>query len=131
MTSVVRIRSASEQALDLVQREFPNYHPLVSLARLAHREDVQSNPVLELEVHRTILPYVSPKLSSVEVQQDIREERRVIVSLFEDRQLPDGRTVEVVVPLVTDVTEIVRLDSEPDPQRPMAKEMSYGFDEDE
>lgn len=110
MTSVVKIQSAAEIALNLVQREYPNYHPLVSLARMAHNEDVRADPKLEFEVHKAILPYVMPKLSSVEVKADVKEERRVIVSLFEERQLPNGLTVDVEVPLVTDVTEIVRLD---------------------
>lgn len=77
---------------------------------MAHRADVMADPKLELEVHKTILPYVAPKLANIEVKADINEERRVIVSLFEDRQLPDGRTVEVEVPLVTDVTDLVPLD---------------------
>lgn len=110
MTQVARVRSPSEAALALVQQEFPNYHPLVSLARLAHRKEVTDDPKLELEVHRTILPYVTPKLANLEVKADIREERRVVVSLFEDRQLPDGRTVGVEIPLVTDVTDVVPLD---------------------
>jgi hypothetical protein len=110
MSSIVRVRNASEMALELVQREFPNYHPLISLARLAHRTEVIADPKLELEVHRTILPYVAPKLANVEVKAEVREERRVIVSLFEDRQLPDGRTVEVEVPLVTEVTDLIPLD---------------------
>jgi hypothetical protein len=111
MTSTaVRVRSPSEAALAMVQSEFPNYHPLISLARLAHRKEVIEDPKLELEVHRTILPYVTPKLSNVEVKVDDKAERRVIVSLFEDRVLPDGRTVEVEVPLVMDVTDVVPLD---------------------
>lgn len=110
MSNVVRIKNASEMALDIVQREFPNYHPLVSLARLAHDARVKDDPKLELEVHRTILPYVAPKLSSVEVKTDVKEERRVIVSLFEQRQLDNGSVVDVEVPLVTEVDEIVRLD---------------------
>jgi hypothetical protein len=109
-TSIVQIKSASQMALDLVQREFPTYHPLIALARLAHRQEVTDDPKLELEVHKTILPYVTPKLSSVEVKQDIREERRVIVSLFEEAVLADGRIVDVEVPLVTEVRELVRLD---------------------
>lgn len=110
MSNVVRIKNASEMALDIVQREFPNYHPLLSLARLAHDDRVKDDPKLELEVHRTILPYVAPKLSSVEVKTDVKEERRVIVSLFEQRQLDNGSVVDVEVPLVTEVSEIVRLD---------------------
>lgn len=109
-TSLVKISSASEAALHLVQREFPQYHPLISLARLAHRADVIEDPKLELEIHKTILPYVAPKLSSVEVKQEISDDRRVIVSLFEQRELPNGSIIDVEVPLVSEVSEIVRLD---------------------
>lgn len=111
MGNALRIRAPSEAALALVQSEFPNYHPLIALARLAHRKDVICDPHLELEVNRTILPYVTPKLSSVEVKHEVSEDdRRVIVSLFETRTLENGRQVEVEVPLVTDVTDIVELD---------------------
>ena len=110
MGAVVTVKNASQLALDIVQREFPNYHPLIALARLAHRDDVTCDPKLELEVHKTILPYVAPKLSSVEVKAEINEDRRVIVSLFETRTLEDGRTVDVEVPLVTEVEDLVRLD---------------------
>lgn len=110
-TSVVRIRSPSEAALALVQSEYPNYHPLIALARLAHRKEVTDDPKLELEVHRTILPYVAPKLANVEVKSEVKEERRVIVSLFETKTLDDGRTVDVEVPLVTEVEDLVPLDS--------------------
>lgn len=110
MTTAIRVRSPSESALALVQSEFPNYHPLLALARLAHRKEVMDDPKLELEVHKTILPYVAPKLANVEVKHEMKEERRVIVSLFEERKLPDGRTVDVEVPLVTDITDLVALD---------------------
>jgi len=107
---VIKIRSPGDLALELIQREFPNYHPLVSLARLAHRAEVISDPALELDVHKTILPYVTPKLSSVEVKSDQGLDRRVVVSLFETHTLEDGRIVDTEVPLVTDVSEIVALD---------------------
>lgn len=110
MSQLARVRSPSEAALALVQTEFPQYHPLIALARLAHRKDVIDDPKLELEVHKTILPYVAPKLANIEVKADISEERRVIVSLFEERQLPNGSKVEVEVPLVTDITDVVALD---------------------
>lgn len=110
MGSAVRVMSAAEVALNIVQREYPNYHPLISLARLAHKEEVIADPKLEFEVHKAILPYVTPKLSSVEVKTDQVDDRRVIVSLFEPHQLEDGRVVDVEVPLVTEVDEIVKLD---------------------
>jgi len=109
-SSVVRVRSASDQALALVQSEYPNYHPLTSLARLAHRQDVMMDAKLELEVHKAILPYVAPKLANVEVKTTDIDDRRVVVSLFEDVALPDGRHQMVEVPLVREAVEIVPLD---------------------
>lgn len=108
--SLVRIRTPSEAALELVQRKYPTYHPLVALADLAHKAEVVADPKLEFEVHKAILPYVTPKLSSVEVKQENTETKRVIVSLFETRELEDGRVVDVEVPLVTEASELVRLD---------------------
>jgi len=108
--SVVKVQGPAEKALALVQSEFPNYHPLVALARMAHRPDVIEEPRLEFEVHKAILPYVTPKLSSVEVQTEVNDTRRVIVSLFEQHTLPNGNVVDVEVPLVTEVDEIVPLD---------------------
>lgn len=111
LSQVARVMTAAERALSLVQSEFPNYHPLISLARMAHDVRVQQDPKLELEVHRSILPYVSPKLANVEVKQTDPDARRIVVSLFESKQLEDGRVVEVEVPLVRDVSEIVPLDN--------------------
>jgi hypothetical protein len=107
---VTRIQSASERALALVQRDHREYHPLVALARMAHQENVRCDPKLELEVHKAILPYVTPKLATQEVIAHEGQDRRILVSLFEERTLEDGRTVEVEVPLVTDVTDLVPLD---------------------
>lgn len=110
-TSVTRIKTPAEAALGLIQEHFPTYHPLVALAKLAHRDEVIQDPRLELDVHKAILPYVTPKLSSVEVKQEVTEDRRVIVSLFEDVALPDGRVVQSEIPLVTEVEELVPLDT--------------------
>ena len=108
--NVVRITSPGDEALALMTREYPGYHPLVAIARLAHRADVIQDPRLELDCHKAILPYVRPKLSNVEVDLKPNEERRVVVSLFEERTLPDGRRTEVEIPLVTEVQDVVPLD---------------------
>jgi len=107
---VTKIQSPADQALALARSEFPNYHPLVSLVRLAHKEQVVEDPRLEFEIHKAILPYVTPKLSSIEVKSEVNDTRRVIVSLFEQQTLPNGQVVDVEVPLVTDVTDVVPLD---------------------
>ena len=97
-------------ALAMIRSEYSNYHPLVSLVRLAHKEEVIADPRLEFEVHKAILPYVTPKLSSIEVKSEVNETRRVIVSLFEQQTLPNGQIVDVEVPLVTEVEDLVPLD---------------------
>lgn len=110
MYRVIEQRTPAEEALKLVQREFPEYHPLIALARLAHKTQVTEDPKLELAVHQTLLPYVQPKLSSVEVKTDLSSHRRVVVTLFEDIDVEDA-TVRTEVPLVVDQHELVPLDS--------------------
>lgn len=113
---VVRIKSAAQVALDLVQREFPNYHPLVSLARLAHSPTVLEDPKLELQVHATILPYVAPKLQSVEVVENNPDDRRVVVTLFDEAEITDAQEVRHV-PVETSIVlddrhvELIPLDA--------------------
>jgi hypothetical protein len=109
-TQVSRLKSASDRALDLIQRDYPNYHPLIALAQMAHQENVRCDPRIEMEVHKAILPYVVPKLQTSEVVAEINEDRRIVVSLFEEHTLENGRTVNVEVPLITEVSEIVPLD---------------------
>jgi hypothetical protein len=112
MTQVVRIKSAAQTALDLVQREFRDYHPLVSLARLAHDPRVIDDPRLEIDVHKAILPYVAPKLASVEVTEVNPDDRRVVVTLFDEMQIEDGTYVQTTTPLeIEDSVQLVPLDS--------------------
>lgn len=110
MTAVARLQAQNATVLDLVQRRYPNYHPVIAMVDLAHRAEVTQDPKLEFEIHKAIAPYCVPKLSSLEVSAP-KEPTRVVVSLFEDIQLEDGRTVEVEVPLVREVSEIVPLES--------------------
>lgn len=110
MHPVAKIQSPADKALALVRSEFPNYHPLVSLVRLAHKQEVIDEPRLEFEIHKAILPYVTPKLSSIEVQSEVNDTRRVVVSLFEQHTLPNGNVVDVEVPLITEVEDVVPLD---------------------
>ena len=112
MKALTKVQTPQQAALDLVQHEFPNYHPLIALSRLAHRADVKSDPRLELEIHRTILPYVQPKLSSIEMKVQQTEERRVVISLFEEKVLENGMVVQEEVPLITDISDIVPLDGD-------------------
>lgn len=110
MGQVYRVQDASQAAISLIQREFPQYHPLLGLARLVHTDQVRADPRLEFECHKALLPYVTPKLASLEVRQEVNEDRRVVVSLFEQTALENGSVVETEVPLITEVEDLVPLD---------------------
>ena len=74
-------QSRRDMLLGMVQKEFPSYHPLISIARIAHHGDADLK--LQFECHKTIAKYLEPELKSVEVKGDIREEKVVRVSLFD------------------------------------------------
>ena len=79
MMPVTTTRSSA--LVTMLHAEFPNYHPLLSIARLAHHEDADLR--LQFECHKTIAKYLEPELKSVEVKGEIREEKVVRVSLFD------------------------------------------------
>lgn len=73
--------SRSSALVAMLHAEFPNYHPLLSIARIAHHQDADLK--LQFECHKTIAKYIEPELKSVEVKSDVREEKVVRVSLFD------------------------------------------------
>jgi len=96
----------NSSVLAAIQMFYPDYHPLVSIAHLAH--EPSSDPRLRFDCHRVIAKYVEPELKSLEVKGTITDARRVSVSLFDDSNVVD---VEVVKPkqlqYAKDVDEIV------------------------
>ena len=66
--------------LSMIRAEYPAYHPLVSIAKIAHTTDDQK---LEFECHKVIAKYVEPELKSLEVKAPVDPSRRVRVSLFD------------------------------------------------
>lgn len=82
--------SRRDLLLGMLQKEYPNYHPLVSIARIAHHGDADLK--LQFECHKTIAKYVEPELKTVEVKGEITGRHRVSVSLFE----PSGATFSPV-----------------------------------
>lgn len=73
--------SRRDQLLGMLQSQFPNYHPLISIAKIAHHGDADLK--LQFECHKTIAKYVEPELKTVEVKGEITGRHRVSVSLFE------------------------------------------------
>lgn len=81
------------EVLKAIQQFYPDYHPLVAIAHIAHTESVE--PRLKFDCHRVIAKYVEPELKSLEVRGVVGEARRVSVSLFEDNQIIDAEMVDV------------------------------------
>lgn len=71
----------SQILLDLIRREFPSYHPLLSIARIAHND--KADLKLQFECHKTIAKYIEPELKSVEIKGEMATQTRVVVSLFD------------------------------------------------
>lgn len=86
------ISSRSAALVTMLHAEFPNYHPLLSIARIAHHQDADLR--LQFECHKTIAKYIESELKSVEVKSDIREDKVVRVSLFdvEDVEIKSSST---------------------------------------
>ena len=74
-------KSRRDLLLGMIQREFPSYHPLISIARIAHHGDADLKT--QLECHKTIAKYVEPELKSIEVKGEITGRHRVSVTMFE------------------------------------------------
>lgn len=94
-----------ERLLRMLQAQHPNYHPLLSIAKIAHtaeagyEEDEEGNIVPNLELalraHQTVLRFVEPELKSVEVKVERKDTRTINVRLFEEPVI----TVEDTSPL--------------------------------
>jgi hypothetical protein len=65
-----------DRVLALLQEEYPEYHPLIGVARIAHTTDDER---LKFDCHKTLCEYVEPKLKSVEVQQSFSEDSELRV----------------------------------------------------
>jgi|AntRauTorcE11898_2_1112593.scaffolds.fasta_scaffold00952_4 hypothetical protein len=75
--------SNGDHLLAMIRREYPEYHPLVSIARIAHRDDADLK--LQFECHKTISKFIEPELKSVENKGGQDDQRRVVISMFPDK----------------------------------------------
>lgn len=80
-TEVDNPLSRRDLLLGMIQKEFPQYHPLIAIARIAHHGDADLK--LQFECHKTIAKYVEPELKSIEVKGGMEHRHSVKVSLFD------------------------------------------------
>lgn len=50
--------------LALLRERYPNYHPVLEMAKIAHETD---DPGLAAQMHKEIAQYVEPKLKAMEL----------------------------------------------------------------
>ena len=53
-----------KELLELLGEKYPNYHPVIALAEIAHNS---KNEVLRFQAHKEVAKYVSPQLKAIEV----------------------------------------------------------------
>ena len=103
--------AASNKLLNLIQAEFPDYHPLLSLARIAHKtlenvgidEETQApneevaTLKLQAECHQTIAKYTEAQLRSVELKANVKTDfGHLRVSLSKPIPLDDPSVINGV-----------------------------------
>lgn len=85
-----------ERLLHLIRQRYPDYHPIMAIAQIAHDAAEGEEPDLPtaLRAHTTVLAYVEPSLKSVEVNVVEDRNRTINVSLFEEvPSIPDSEAL--------------------------------------
>lgn len=74
-----------ERLLHMLRQRHPDYHPIVSIAAIAHEAERDPEHIdTALRAHAIVLKYVEPDLKSVEVRVGDDRKRTINVSLFEE-----------------------------------------------
>lgn len=84
--------SSQSRVLTMLQTFYPQYHPIIAIADIAHSQ--QADLRLKFECHKVIAKYVEPELKSLEVKGTMDDTRRVSVTLFGES---DENVVDVEV----------------------------------
>jgi len=64
-----------KRLLKLLQSEYPSYHPLIALVKLAHDT---KDPRVEMGCHATVAKYVEPEIKSIEIKSSVRKDYGVL-----------------------------------------------------
>jgi len=58
--------------LSMLQVKFPNYHPVVAMAEMAHESGIEDG--IRLNCHKEIAKYVEPQLKAVEHRGTVKSD---------------------------------------------------------
>ena len=62
-----------------LQQEFPNYHPIVEMARLAN--DPEADEQTRFNANKEVAKYVTPQLKAVDLTGDLSLEHRFVTNV--------------------------------------------------
>lgn len=94
------IKKPDNAILEMIQAKYPGYHPLMSIAEIAHNPDPTIDWELRFNCHKAIAKFVTPELKSVQTI-DGNKRPTITISMFgqEDDDITD--IVSDSRPLVT------------------------------
>lgn len=78
-------KSKDNRILDMIQAKYPGYHPLMSIAEIAHNPDPNITWELRHQCHKTIAKYVESELKSVQIESTDNRPR-VTISMFGEEE---------------------------------------------
>ena len=70
----------SQAIIDMIEEQFPGYHPVVAMAAIAN--DEESPPDMRFQAHKEVAQYVAPKRRSIEAT--VANDLHVTVMNFAD-----------------------------------------------
>ena len=59
-------KKSENAVLAMIQAKYPGYHPLMSIAEIAHNPDPNIDWELRFNCHKAIAKYIEPELKSVQ-----------------------------------------------------------------
>lgn len=71
-------KKSENAVLAMIQAKYPGYHPLMSIAEIAHNPDPNIDWELRFNCHKAIAKYIEPELKSV---QHIGGDKRPIINI--------------------------------------------------
>ena len=77
---------ATTEIRQLLEENFPNYHPVLSLVAIAN--DLDNDVSIRLQANKEVAKYICPQLKSIEVKEQ-DSETKIIVVRYQDEKTKD------------------------------------------
>ena len=88
--------------LNMVQKKYPNYHPVIAMVKLAHTSQDEN---IQLSCHKAVARYVEPELKSLEVKGHVKHDHGVLRVIASSEKIND--TTKSITDKSQDTTTII------------------------